>query len=343
MRVLLAFIYENCITKADFWIMTIRMTTPILFAALGSCIAKKSGVFNMSMDGLINSTAFISVIVDGFVRAYVMHGQKKADIGEEAYAILKAKANTWGWVAGIIGGMIFGILFQLMFAYFVIDLKANPSLTGIGANLLIAGLAPFLSMVITGNKANTNAWKDMGLLPKITIPYLSEIPFLKVLFTDHSILTYVCIVCIIIVNILLFRTPLGLRIRAVGENPDSAESVGIDVRAIQYKACILCGLFGSMGGTFMSLGYVNFWVRNISAGRGYIGLAAATLGQGNPIATTIYAYLFGWFDALGLNCRARPEFTSQFLSMLPYVATLVGLILYSIVLQNKIKKAKAAR
>lgn len=338
----------SVISTSNFWTMTLRMTTPILFAALGSCIAKKSGVFNMSMDGLINSTAFISVIGNGYMRYFVMGGRKKseivAEIGEEGYKLLRAKADTWGWIAGIIAGMAFGILFQLMFAYFVIDLKANPSLTGIGANLLIVGLMPFLSLLICGNRANSNTWtKDISNIPIVDIPLLNKIPVIKTLFSGHYVLTYVVIICIFIVNTLLFRTALGLRIRAVGENPGAAESVGINVRAIQYKACALCGFFGSMGGTFMSLCYVGFWVRGISAGRGYIGLAAATLGQGNPIATTIYAYVFGWFDALGINMRALSLFPAQFLSMLPYIATLLGLILYSINLQRKIKKAKAAR
>ena len=343
----ISFIFQfiwSVIRTSTFWTMTIRMTTPILFAALGSCIAKKSGVFNMSMDGLINSTAFISVIGNGLTRYLVMGGKKKADIGEEAYNALKANANLWGWIVGIICGMLFGILFQLMFAYFVIDLKANPSLTGIGANLLIMGLMPFLSLEICGNRANTNTWKrEISTVPIVNIPAIEKIPVIRTLLSGHYVLTYVCIVCIFIVNILLFRTALGLRIRAVGENPGAAESVGINVRSIQYKACALCGFFGSMGGTFMSLCYVGFWVRGISAGRGYIGLAAATLGQGNPIATTIYAYVFGWFDALGINMRALSLFPAQYLSMLPYIATLLGLIFYSIRLQNKIKKAKAAR
>ena len=331
------------IKTSDFWAMTIRMTTPLLFAALGSCIAAKSGIFNMSIDGLINSTAFISVLCDGFVRKWVMGGAKKSEVGEEAYDMIKARGNTAGWIAGILGAMVFGILLEILFAYFVIDLKANASLTGIGANLLIVGLMPFLSLVITGNRANTNTWYDMGPVPVVNIPIIKDIPIIKTLLSGHYVLTYVCAICVVIVNLLLFRTALGLRIRAVGENPNAAESVGIDVRKVQYQASILCGFFGSMGGTFMSLCYVGFWVRNISAGRGFIGLAAATLGQGNPLATTIYAYVFGWFDALGINMRALSLFPAQFLSMLPYIATLVGLILYSINLQNKIKKAKAQR
>ena len=259
-RQLFQFIW-SVISTSNFWTMTIRMTTPILFAALGSCIAKKSGVFNMSMDGLINSTAFISVIGNGFMRSFIIGGRKKSEIGDEAWKLLKAKADLWGWIVGIFAGMLFGILFQLMFAYFVIDLKANPSLTGIGANLLILGLMPFLSLEICGNRANTNTWKkEISNVPIVDIPFLNKIPVIKTLFSGHYVLTYVVFICIFIVNTLLFRTALGLRIRAVGENPGAAESVGIDVRAIQYKACALCGFFGSMGGTFMSLCYVGFWV-----------------------------------------------------------------------------------
>ncbi len=331
----------SVLKTSDFWAMTIRMTTPLLFAALGSCIAAKSGIFNMSIDGLINSTAFISVLCDGIVRKLAMHGVKKSEVGEEIYNATRNRANNLGWICGILGAMVFGILLELLFAYFVIDLKANASLTGIGANLLITGLMPFLSLVITGNRANTNTWYDLGYVPIINIPVIKDIPILNTLLSGHYVLTYICALCVFIVNTLLFRTAMGLRIRAVGENPNAAESVGIDVRKVQYQASVLCGLFGSMGGTFMSLCYVGFWVRNISAGRGFIGLAASTLGQANPIATTIYAYVFGWFDALGINMRALSQFPSQFLSMLPYIATLVGLILYSISLQNKIKKAKS--
>ena len=355
----LSFILEfvwSVISTSDFWAMTIRMTTPVLFAALGSCIASKAGIFNMSIEGLINSTAFISVLADGVVRKLAIGGKKKSDFvdlvgstyatkedAELAYEALKASAGTWGWIAGILGGMLFGIVMELVFAYFVIDLKANPSLTGIGANMLIVGLMPFLSLVITGNRANTNTWYDLGYVPVVNIPVIKDIPVISVLLSGHYILTYICVACIFIVNVMMFRTALGLRIRAVGENPNAAESVGVDVRRIQYIANVLCGFFGSMGGTFMSLCYVGFWVRGIAAGRGFIGLAASTLGQGMPIATTIYAYVFGWFDALGINMRALSLFPSQFLSMLPYLATLIGLILYSINTQRKIRKAKAAR
>lgn len=166
-------------------------------------------------------------------------------------------------------------------------------------------------------------------MPNINIPIIKDIPILGEILSGHSFFTYLAIVSVIVMYVLLYKTPLGLRIRAVGEYSMAAESVGENSNRIKLIALALSGMFASFGGMFMSMSYASRFVRDMMAGRGFIGIAAESMGGGHPFGAAFAAAIFGVADALA-NVLQSFSIPSELLLMIPYLATIVGLVLYSI-------------
>jgi simple sugar transport system permease protein len=175
------------------------------------------------------------------------------------------------------------------------------------------------------------------VFPSIELPLIKDIPILGEMFSGHNILTYLAFLSVIIFYYLIYKTPLGLRIRAVGQNPDAAESVGINVARIKLYSLLLSGFFGSLGGLFLSMGYVSWFSRDMTAGRGFIAIAAASLGSNLPLGTFLGSLLFGFVNALA-NFIAPLKIPSEFIHSLPYITTVIVLAVYSI--NTSIKKQK---
>ena len=165
-------------------------------------------------------------------------------------------------------------------------------------------------------------------MPVIQLPFIKSIPVLGDILSGHNLLTYLAFLFTVLVWILLYRTPLGLRIRVVGENISAAESVGIPVKKVQFIALAISGVLASMGGAYMSMGYMDKFARDMTAGRGFIALAAEALGRATPLGTLIASLFFGMVDALSSNLQIL-NVPVQFVQMLPYVCTIVGLVIYS--------------
>ncbi|MEG1050053.1 MAG: ABC transporter permease, partial [Oscillospiraceae bacterium] len=155
----------------------------------------------------------------------------------------------------------------------------------------------------------------------------------------HNLMVYFAIMCAPIVYFIIMKTKTGLRIRAVGENPNAAESVGINVKKVQFQAMILSGLFCGFGGVSLSMGYVSFFSRDMTSGRGFIALSAMNLGNASPVGTTIASFLFGMFDAMA-NVLQSLSIPNQLIVSIPYIATLIGLVIFAVRTDAKIKKAK---
>ena len=160
------------------------------------------------------------------------------------------------------------------------------------------------------------------------IPLIDKIPFLGEIISGQNLMTYLAILAVIIMHLFMYKTPLGLKIRAVGENKNAAESVGISSRKIQYIALILSGVLASMGGFFMSGGYMNMFTKDMSAGRGYIALAASAMGGNTPIGASLVSLLFGAAQALA-NMMQLTDIPHELIQMIPYLTTLIGLGVYS--------------
>ncbi|WP_274520440.1 ABC transporter permease [Paenibacillus beijingensis] len=190
--------------------------------------------------------------------------------------------------------------------------------------------------MLTGDKGTSSSLASK-VLPSIHIPLVEKIPVIGPIVSGHHVLTYVSILLAAAVYYMLSRTPLGLQIRAVGENRHAAESVGIKVKKIQYIALLLSGLFASLGGAYMSMGYLSLFTRNMTAGRGWIALAAESMGRSTTVGTTITSFLFGFAEALS-NALQLLKIPAELISTVPYVATVLGLVIYSYNVSRKAGK-----
>ena len=290
----------SAIISADFISSVLRLSTPILFAGLAALITDKAGVINIGLEGIMLSAALAGVVGSAF--------------GGNAFI-------------GLLLALVVGVAMGLLMAYFAIGLKTDIVLTGIALNLMASGGTVFLLYVITKDKGMSTSLKSF-IMPVIQLPFIKSIPVLGDILSGHNLLTYLAFLFTVLVWILLYRTPLGLRIRVVGENISAAESVGIPVKKVQFIALAISGVLASMGGAYMSMGYMDKFARDMTAGRGFIAVAAEALGRATPLGTLIASLFLGMVDALSSNLQIL-NVPVQFVQMLPYVCTIVGLVIYS--------------
>ena len=290
----------HAIFSADFVYSVLRLTTPILLAGLGALITDRAGVMNIGLEGIMLCAALAGVI---------------------------GSAMTQNAFLGFLFALLVGMALGLLMAYFAIHLKTDMVLTGIAMNLLASGGTVFVLYAVANDKGMSTSLKSLTM-PVINIPFIQDIPVIGTVISGHNLLTYLALISVAAMWILLYKTPLGLRIRVVGENSHAAESVGIHVKKVQYIALAISGILAAMGGAYMSMGYMDKFARDMTAGRGFIALAAEALGRGSPVGTLLSSLVFGTADALGSNLQVL-DIPVQFVQMLPYVFTVVGLVLYS--------------
>jgi general nucleoside transport system permease protein len=209
----------------------------------------------------------------------------------------------------------------------ILELEADPIIVGIGVNLLASGGTAFLVFTLLGDKGGTTGL-DSGSLPRIDVPGLEAVPVLGPLLSGQNILTYGAFAALAVVWWLLYRSRSGFHLRAVGESPEAATMVGISVRRVRYSAMALSGALAGCGGVFLSMGAVSFFLREMTAGRGYIALAAVFLGGVRPVGAFIAALVFGAAEAAAIQLGAF-EVPTQFVTALPYAVTLIALCLFS--------------
>ncbi|HZK42266.1 MAG TPA: ABC transporter permease, partial [Clostridia bacterium] len=286
--------------KADFLFAVLRITAPILFATLGAVVAEKAGVVNIGLEGIMMITALF-----GFLFAYW----------------------TQSWLVGVLGAVVVGILLGLMMGFFSLKLKTDIILAGIAVNMLGGGGTIFLLNMFTGLRGNTgNLVSPNILIPTIRIPLIDKIPVLGEILSGHAVLTYLAFIFVLLMWIFLYKTPTGLNIRAVGENPDAASSVGVSVLKIKYIAIALSGALAGFGGAFMSMYYSQGWNSGMVAGRGFIALAAQAMGRGEPVGGMLSSLLFGLAQALRTKVSGLKGVSSYLVAMIPYLVTVLGLV-----------------
>lgn len=289
------------ICSVDFIYMWIRVATPILFASLGAVVCSRAGVVNLGLEGIMLISALFGVLGSVY-----------------------GGGLFWGLLAGVAAALVV----SAAFAYFHLILKANNVLCGTAVNTMATGLTVFVLQLATGEKGNSSSLKSFAF-PNIEIPLIKDIPVVGEAISGHNTLTYVAILMVIVTYLLLYKTSLGLRMRAVGENPDAASSVGQNVTKIRFIAILICGALTGLGGMYLSMGYLSMFVRDMTAGRGFIALAACSMGQATPVGALISSMIFAFFDGLS-NILQVLKIPSEFIQMLPYLATIVGLTVYSI-------------
>ncbi|HCD45203.1 MAG TPA: ABC transporter permease [Lachnoclostridium sp.] len=293
----------------DFLFMWIRVATPILLTSLGAVICERTGVVNLGLDGIMLISALFGVLGSAW--------------GGNLF---------WGLMAGIGAALIV----SGVFAYFHLMLKANAVLCGTAVNTIAGGLTVFVLQLATGEKGSSSSLKSYSF-PAVNIPIIKDIPVLGDILSGHNVITYFAFLMVIVISVFLYRTPMGLRMRAVGENPSAASSVGQNVVKIRFLAILLCGVMAGMGGMYLSMGYLSMFTRDMVAGRGFIALAACAMGQANPVGALISSMVFSFFDGLS-NILQLLQIPSEFVQMLPYGATILGLTVYSIQKQRQKNK-----
>ena len=220
--------------------------------------------------------------------------------------------------------------------------KADLMLAQIAINLASSGGTIFLLFALTGEKSNSAVAIKSLALPKINIPGISAIPVIGKIVSGQNILTYGAIVAAIVLSIFIFRSKTGHHIRAVGENPHAAESVGISVPKIYFLAWTISGILGGIGGAFMSMGYLTSFTKDMVAGRGYIGLCASSMVGGSPIGAMFCALIFGVADAVS-NQLQLTNAPADLVLMMPYIVTIVVLVLLSVVKYGRANRKMKAK
>jgi ABC-type uncharacterized transport system permease subunit len=284
-------------TSSDLWAATLQFAALLLLPALGGVISERSGVTNIGIEGMMLIGAYAGVMV--------------------------ARASN-SILIGVAGAIIAGALIALVHAIVSINFKADQTVSGIAINIAALGLTNYLLFVQTNNQG-VPAIKDSLRLPQVNLGPLGSIPFIGPVLFQQNVMFYIAIVALLAIQFLLFRTNIGLRIRAVGEHPQAADTAGINVRLVRYACVIGSGMLSGLAGAFLSLGIAGIFNSNMTAGTGFIALAAMIFGKYTPWGTAGACLLFGLGEALSFRLQDT-GISPNLLSTLPYLLTLVALV-----------------
>ena len=263
---------------------TIRLSTPLILAALGGMFSERSGVINIALEGIMLAGAFT------------------------AAAVTFSSGSPW---IGLMAAISAGVLVALVHAIACIRYKADQVVVGTAINILMIGLPGFLSGAL---------FLSSGSTPQIPIEHLIPRAPIVMAFAFVPLAWYV-----------LYRTPFGLRLRAVGENPEAADAAGVDVARMRYSGVLLSGVLAALGGAYLSIGQSSLFTRNMTSGRGFIALAALIFGKWRPLQTMLACLFFGLTEAITIQMQGVVKLPSgedipvQFIQMVPYVLTIVVL------------------
>jgi len=285
------------LTSSDLWQATLQFGALLLLPALGGVISERSGVVNIAMEGMMLTGAYAGVMV---------------------------ALSTNNLLLGVLGAIIAGGLMALIHAVISINFKANQIVSGIAINIAALGLTNYLLFVQTGGQGVPSLASSLRL-PTVTWGPLAKIPFLGPVLFQQNIIFYVAVLILVGIQLLLFRTNIGLRIRAVGEHPQAADTAGVNVRLVRYLCVISSGLLSGLAGAFLALGINGIFNSNMTAGAGYIALAAMIFGKYTPLGTAGACLIFGLGEALSV--RMQDSGVSPYLlSTIPYILTLIALV-----------------
>lgn len=278
---------------------TVRLTTPLLITALGGMFAERSGVTNIGLEGMILFGAATAAIVAQRLEAPLLLDNPNAVVG-------------WAPWLGLLAGVAAGALVGALHAVASIRFKADQIVSGTAINLLAAGFPSLVLQFFYNN--TTNSLEVVNKLPDVILlsERLSPIVFLAFLLVP-------------LVWWVLYRTPWGLRLRAVGEHPEAAETMGVNVIQMRYSAVILSGALAGLAGAYLSIGFLNQFIRDMSAGQGFVALAALIFGKWHPVGVLGSTLLFGFFSALSIQLQGSQLFSVPVVQALPYLLTILVL------------------
>jgi general nucleoside transport system permease protein len=286
--------HEAVFVWSSLFAATLRWATPLIFAAMGGLFSERSGVVNIALEGMMLAGAFFGI---------------------------------WGavrfdhWAIGLLTAMLAGGALALLHAFFSIHLRADQIVSGTAINFLALGLTGYLYIDLYGEEGTPS---NVSMTPNVHLGFLDGVYFVGPIFSDLNLMIWLALLTVVASWAFLFRTPAGLRLRAVGEHPRSAEAAGISVYKVRYAAVTCSGVLAALGGAYLSIGFVGSFGENMTVGRGFIALAALIFGMWKPFGAFGAALLFGFSSALA---RALPEYSEQaalLFETLPYVLTLIA-------------------
>ena len=301
----------NSVMTPSFLYSIIRVATPLILASLGAVITSNAGITNIGIEGVMLISALAGVFASAF---------------------------GFGPWFGLLIAILTGVVCSLAIGYVSMSLKADSVLTCIAFNTMALGGTVYFMYAVVKDKGTTLALSS-GKLPSIHIPFIQNIPLVGDVISNHNVISYAAFVMIFVVYVLLYKTPLGLRIRSAGKSPKALSSVGVSLIKTRYIALGISGILGGMAGAFMSMGYVTWFSKNMTAGRGFIALAADAMGNSTPLGATLSSLLFAIAEALSYSLQVT-TIPPELVQMLPYLVTIIGLIVYSVKRKSKDSKAR---
>lgn len=281
---------------------TIRLATPLVLAALGGLFSERAGVINIALEGLMLAGAFTAAAVTHYV------------------------SNPW---IGLLAGVAAGVLIAGLHALACIRFKADQVVTGAAINILMLGAPAFVSGALFASTGSTPQIPKENLLPVLYRFFPGFMPPWSI-WTELSVISLLAIILVFFARYVLYRTPFGLRLRAVGENPEAADAAGVSVNRLRYTGVLISGALAGLGGAYLSIGQSSLFTRNMTSGRGFIALAALIFGKWRPVQTMLACLLFGFTEAVaiqlqGVKMPSGEEIPNQFIQIIPYLLTIVVL------------------
>lgn len=277
---------------------TIRLSAPIVLATMGSAFGHKAKIFNIGLESYILTSAFFA---------------------------------TWGSYLyenpfmGLLFGIISGLVMSFIFGIFVLYFKADPIVVGISMNLSAWGLTSLLLFNVFHIRGSIMDPRIKSF-SKIDIPLLGRIPFIGTILNNHDILVYVAIIVVIVSQIVMYKTPFGLRLRGVGINESAVQSTGVSVMKYKWASLIITGILAGAAGASLPLNGISMFTENMSAGKGFLAVSAARIGKGDPLKSFFACLVFAFADAVSVGLQSF-NIPSQLVLMTPYVVTIVVMCL----------------
>ncbi len=273
---------------------TLRYATPLLFAALGGLFSERSGVVNIALEGMMLMGA--------------LFGVWGSDV-------------TGSWVGGLLVAMVAGGLLALIHAVFAVTLRADQIVSGTALNFLALGITGYAYVDLYGERGTP---ENLPSVPDVTLPLIKDIPFVGDVIGQLNLLVWLGLITAVLTWVVVFRTPVGLRLRSAGENPLAAETAGLSPVRIRYAAVVVSGMLAAVGGAYLSIGFVHSFTQNMTAGRGFIALAALIFGRWRPGGAFAATLLFGFGSALAQRLPVFSPSAATLFQALPYVLTLIA-------------------
>lgn len=281
-----------------FWKTVLASTTPVMLATLSANMMTKSGIFNLAIEGTMLICALTGVVASAFTQ------------------------NLW---IGCLAAVVMGVFVSFVFGYFALIMKGAMNACGVAMNLAATGGTVFILVMLTGSKANSSALKSLTF-PVVEIPVIKEIPVLGTILSGQNMVTYIGWLIVALTAWMLYKTKLGINIRAVGENPSAAKAAGISVLFHQFAALAICGIACSFGGMYLSMGALSSFTTGMVAGRGYMSLAMDAMSQGNPIVGCLSSLLYGFSDTITVYLQLYSKIDLKLIEAFPYLFIIAVLV-----------------